>query len=374
MAKPKVIILSPARAAASGVATHANMLFASPLADDFELLHFQVGSEGRTESWLQRWARLVSSPVALALLILHTRSAVVHLNTSINNKAYWRDLIYLMVANALGCKVVNQIHGGVMPAQFVRGMPLKRQVFGYFITRSDAVVLISKQAYQAYAEFSPDLRLAYIPNAIEHRGLMGVIAKAEQQKPLRLIYVGRLTYEKGLFEALDAFKQLIKQGRRLSFQIVGGGEAESDLQQHAEQLEITAQVHFLGPIFGEAKNALWKQADVFVFPTYSEGLPYSMLEAMAAGTPPITCPVGAIPDVLEHGVHGLLIPTRDVEALARAIAQLDDQRDQLYRMAVASRSCVLEHYTAERLAQDFHILYRSLIAGDNYGTTRVEHG
>ena len=69
----------------------------------------------------------------------------------------------------------------------------------------------------------------------------------------------------------------------------------------------------------------------------------------------------------------VLIPARDVDAIVRAIAWLDDQRDQLYRMAVASRGCVLEHYTAERLARDFHVLYHSL-AGDNYGTTRVEHG
>ena len=117
MAKIKVVILSPSRAAASGVTTHVNMLFASPLAGDFELLHFQVGSEGRSENGLQRLARILGSPIKLALLILRTRPDLVHLNTSINVKAYWRDFVFLIVAELLGCKIVNQIHGGVMPAR-----------------------------------------------------------------------------------------------------------------------------------------------------------------------------------------------------------------------------------------------------------------
>jgi len=374
MSKPKVVILSPSRSAASGVTTHANMLFASPLAGDFELLHFQVGSEGRTERWLQRLARFVWSPIDLALLILRSRPDVVHLNTSINNKAYWRDFVYLVVAASLGCKVVNQIHGGVMPAMFTHSSAIKRLLFRCFIACSDVIVLISKEDYQAYSKFTPGTRLAYIPNAIEHAGLMGDLSPTDSKRPLRLIYVGRLTYEKGLFEALEAIAKLVAQGRKLSFQIVGGGEAEGDLRESVKRHSLEEHVHLLGSIFGDAKNMLWKQADVFLFPTYSEGLPYSMLEAMAAGTPPITCPVGAIPDVLEDGRHGLFVPPKDVDAIARVIALMDDQRDQLHRMALASRRCILEHYTAERLARDFRGLYSSLASGTDCGVTRAEHG
>ncbi len=357
--KFKVLILSPALGTASGVSTHANMLFASPLADDFDLLHFQVGSEGRAESRFQRLGRFMWSPIELALLILRTRPEILHLNTSINNKAFWRDFVYLNVAAFFGCKVVNQIHGGDMPALFVHGSALKCKLFRYFISHSDVVVLISKVAFRSYAEFAPKAHLAYIPNAIEHRDLMGEISTSEKGQALRLIYVGRLTYEKGLFEALDAFQQLFAQGRNLIFQIVGGGEAEVDLRQHAQQLGILEQVQFLGPIFGDAKNELWKQADAFVFPTYSEGLPYSMLEAMIAGTPPITCPVGAIPDVMQNGVHGLFVPVRDRQVLAEAIAKIDDDRALLHRMAVAGRNQALARYTIEHLTADFRQLYQT---------------
>ena len=370
MAKIKIVILSPSRTAASGVTTHANMLFASPLNNDFELLHFQVGSEGRVENRWQRLVRYIGSPIRLARLILRYRPKVVHLNTSINNKAYWRDLIYLGVAKLLGCKVVNQIHGGVLPANFTHNSYIKYRLFQCFIACSDVVVLISKEAHQAYLKYTPETHLVYIPNAIEHAGLLGDIVITSAQRPLKLIYIGRLTFEKGLFEALEAIARLVTLGRKLSFQIVGGGEAEMALRERVEQLGIAQHVHLLGAIFGEAKNELWKQADVFVFPTYSEGLPYSMLEAMAAGTPPITCPVGAIPDVVQNGVHGLLVPPKDVDAIVQAIVLMDERRDQLHRMAETGRRCVLEHYTVERLALDFHGVYNCLASAADGGATR----
>jgi glycosyltransferase involved in cell wall biosynthesis len=95
-----------------------------------------------------------------------------------------------------------------------------------------------------------------------------------------------------------------------------------------------------------------------------EGLPYALLEAMAAGAVPITTRVGAIPDVMQDGVHGLLIEAKDPAGLARATARLDDDRDALARMAEAGRQRVLTEYTVERLAQDFKRIYASLTIGD----------
>jgi glycosyltransferase involved in cell wall biosynthesis len=93
-----------------------------------------------------------------------------------------------------------------------------------------------------------------------------------------------------------------------------------------------------------------------------EGLPYSLLEAMAAGCVPVTTPLAAIPDVIRDREHGLLVPAKDPGAIARAVAHLDDDRGELMRMASASRLRVLERYTLKRLADDFHRLYEDCLA------------
>src|SRR5260221_4405667 len=115
MDKRKVVVFGPSVEAVSGVSTHVRMLLASDLARDFELLHFQVGSEGRRENALQKLMRFILSPLRLALFLLRTGADAVHLNTSLDAKAYWRDVVYSIVASLLGRRVVNQIHGGAMP-------------------------------------------------------------------------------------------------------------------------------------------------------------------------------------------------------------------------------------------------------------------
>jgi len=100
--KYKIVLFSPSLAAVSGVSTHVQMLFASDLARDYELLHFQVGSEGRRENVLQKLMRFTFSPFHLALFLLRTGADVVHINASLDPKAYWRDLAYSIVASLLG--------------------------------------------------------------------------------------------------------------------------------------------------------------------------------------------------------------------------------------------------------------------------------
>ena len=115
MNPPVVLILGPHRAAVSGVSTHVNLLMDSSLGGDFELIHFQVGSEGREEGALARVLRLLASPFALAATLVFRRVAIVHINTSLNLRAYWRDLAYLLVARAFGARVLYQVHGGALP-------------------------------------------------------------------------------------------------------------------------------------------------------------------------------------------------------------------------------------------------------------------
>ena len=126
------------------------------------------------------------------------------------------------------------------------------------------------------------------------------------------------------------------------------------------RLGLATQVDFTGPLFGRDKERFWLQADVLVFPTWSEGLPYSLLEAMAAGVLPITCPVGAIPDVITHRRDGLLVPVRDPVALADAIRWVHEHRGAAREMALAARLRVGREYTVDRLAADFADVYSHL--------------
>lgn len=355
---PVVMVLGPSRAAVSGVSTHLNLLFASDLARDFSLIHFQVGSEGRNEGAAARWLRLLVSPFALAARILAKRAAIVHINTSINHRAYWRDLAYMLAAKLCGARVIYQVHGGVLPQVFTADSRLLAGVLRRSLKLPDAIVVLTQAALTAYREVAPKQAIVAIPNAIDLAPYAG-LARAPIASPraLRLIYVGRLVRTKGLYEALQGLAMARTEGVAASLVLVGSGSDQASLSAWAEQLHLGHAVRFAGPAFDADKLALYGEADALLFPTYSEGLPYTLLESMAAGLPAITTPVGGIPDVMADGIHGLFVPPRDAAAVASAIVRLADDRALLANMSIACRRRMAGGYSIERLAEEFGRLY-----------------
>ncbi|MGK5027844.1 glycosyltransferase family 4 protein [Janthinobacterium sp. RB2R34] len=356
-----VMLLGPALDAVSGVTTHLNQLFHCSLARDFQLVHFQVGSEGRRESRLHKLLRFAWSPFQFLQALRVQQPQIVHINTSMEQKSYWRDLAYLLVAKAMGKRVLYQVHGGALPQVFFRGKPLLTGLLRRVLHLPDAVVLLAQCELRAYRSFDAGLPLEVIPNAID-AGVDAGQKLQSPQAPLSLVYVGRLAASKGLFELVEALALARAAGSTATLALAGSGPAQAALRARVAALQLEGQVSFLGPVFGAAKNALWRSADVFGFPTHHEGLPYALLESMAARTPVLICPVGAIPDVVQDGVHGLFVPPRDPQALADAIVRLDGDRALLRRMGQACRERIDSHYAIERLAHDFRRAYRALLA------------
>ena len=364
MKKPLVLILGPSRDAVSGVSTHLNALFGSSLDRHFRLEQFQVGSAMRGDSAAARLLRALASPFQLGGAILRLAPAIVHVNTSIDAKAYWRDLAYLLVAKLLGARVVYQTHGGALRV-FCGSSRLLRRIVGTALGWPDVVVTIAQVELESARELAPAARVVLLPNGTDCSPLIGLDRPASDPRaPLRMLYMGRLVRTKGLFETLEAMQILRRSGVETRLVIAGSGPVEQELRQRANTLGVDDIVTFAGAVFGERKVQLLAQGEVALLPSYHlEGLPYALLEGMAAGQAPIVTRIGATPEVVQEDVHGLFVPPRDPEALARAIGALAADRARLQRLGAAARQRVATYYSVERLAADFTALYRALLEG-----------
>jgi len=345
--RPTVLVCGPSLAALSGVVTHVSLLLASRLAERYSLVHFQIGSEGRKESASERIARFFTGPFSLAHAIFRTQADIVHINTSLNAKAWWRDLLLMLGAKACGARVVLQKHGGQL--EKFAGNAFFTAFLKLVLKVPDAIVVLSQAELKAWQTFLPGQRIAALPNGIDPRPYLG--RKSAPGADLRLVYIGRLAAGKGLDEAIEAVADL-----PVRLTIAGSGPEETRLKARA-----CDRVTFAGPVHGEAKVELLRNSDVLLLPSYSEGLPYSLLEAMAAGAVPVVTPVGAIPDVVIEGVHGRFVPVRDAKAIRQAIHELNANRSLLERMSQACRRRVSAAYSLERLADDFDRLYAAVI-------------
>jgi len=361
MNHPVILILGPSRAAVSGVSTHLNLLMDSGLAEDYELVHFQVGSEGRNEGALGKLLRLVVSPFALAATILFRHVALVHINSSLNRRAYWRDLAYLFVAKAMGARVLYQVHGGKLPLEFFDGRALPTGFLRWTLNLPDVVVVLAQRELRAYREFIPEQNVVVIPNGIDCRPFAAVpTVNAPADKPLRLLFVGRLDRAKGLYEILQGMRLATELGVDARLIVAGSGPEEDRLKRYAQALGVAPRTIFAGAVFGRDKVKLMCGSDVMLLPSYSEGLPYALLEAMAAGLPVIATAVGAIPDVMSEGIHGCIVPPRDGRAIAEALALLHGDREKLSWMSRAARRRIRAAFSIERCASEFALQYARL--------------
>jgi glycosyltransferase involved in cell wall biosynthesis len=337
-----VLLLGPDLRAVSGVSTHLNQLIGSTIALHRRLLHFQVGSEGRTESAAQKASRFLVSPFQLLVRLLRDRPEIVHVNSAMVPKAIWRDIVYVAIARAAKSKIVFQIHGGLLPEDFAAGSRFKRRMIEWTLRSADAVVLLAESERAAYREFLQEANVCVIANAIEaHTLLDSPRLLSHEDRPLRLAYVGRYVAEKGIYDIVDAIALLRERDVAVEMRFAGSGPEERQLSARVTALGLDECIRFEGAVFGAEKDRLWLEADVFPFPTYHcEGLPYSLLESLAAGAVPIICPVAAIPDVMTDGCQGIFVPPRDPSALADSIERLHKDRGLLRSMSAAGRARV----------------------------------
>jgi len=364
--RARVIILGPSLAAISGVSAHVRTLLQSKLAEDFRLQHFSIGSEGRTEHRLARFVRLAMDPWRLALAIRRHRASIVHINTSLNKRAFLRDIGFMLMSRICGARTLVQIHGGELPNAFTRNNQLLAALLRRLLSLADAIVVLAQVELSAYRSFARGLRVILIPNAVDfsefsiaHRHEHG------DQEPIELIYLGRLAAGKGLDELLSGVSRTLARGCCVRLTIAGSGNDEPRLRAIVRREGLSAAVSFTGPVCGAAKRKLLARSEIFVLPSYSEGLPYSLLEAMAAGTAVIATPVGAIGDVVVDGIHGKFVPVRDAKALADAIEELAADRSALRRMRKNCQKRIASAFTVEQLAQRFAATYAALGAAES---------
>lgn len=369
---PVVLVLGPHLGAISGVSAHLKSLLRSALAREYVLDHFQVGREGRRETPGRRWLRLGTSPFALFRKIRQRRPDIVHLNTSLNARAFWRDAAYAIVAKLHGARVVCQIHGGALPQEFLGRNRLAHALLRALLGLPDVLVVLANVELAAYRRFLPRKRIVLVPNGIDAASFANDRRQATGGRALRLVFLGRLARIKGVHELLLGLRSALERGANVRLYIAGSGPEEVELRATVARLGMGDAVTFAGATFEGGKSGLLRDTDVFVLPSHSEGLPIALLEAMAAGNAVIATPVGAIPDVVVPGLHGLLVPPGDAAAVAGAILTMDADRDAVARMQQACRERIAASYSLERLAEGFMDLYAQLTTGRARGLGTVE--
>lgn len=230
----------------------------------------------------------------------------------------------------------------------------------------DTMRLVSEQATlvtqiknaEALASLGPSVQVAVIPNWIEDPGAG---PRSHTSGPLVIGSLSRLVEGKGLEELIAALGRVQEQGPEVQCRLAGAGPLMPSLKRLVAETGCRDSIEFLGPLYHDQIPEFLSGIDLFVLPSHSEAMPMSILEAMAMGLPILATPVGAIPDLVQEGVNGFLVPVGDVEALTDRLCELASQPELVRRMGQASRELYLANYTEEAVWPKLDALYDRLI-------------
>ena len=297
----------------------------------------------------------------LLRLIRHKRPHIIHTNST--KAGFWGRL----AAKLAGVPVIIfTAHGFVLNEP--RG-PLKRLIF-YVAERiggmlSDLIIAVSEADRQLAIGckiISPD-RIVTIRNGLDViHSIIEQRSKAEIGLPDGYQIVGTVANfypTKGLPFFIRAIPYVRDEFPEACFVIVGDGQQRPELERLTAELDLNSCVLFLGQ--RDDVPQILPLFDVFVLPSVKEGLPYALLEAMAAAKPVVATAVGGVPEVVVDGQTGLLVPPRDPEALAQAIITLLRNPGRARAMGEAGRQRVLEHFTVERMVAETERVYQALL-------------
>ena len=174
-----------------------------------------------------------------------------------------------------------------------------------------------------------------------------------------VISVANLRPEKGHLLLLQAARQILQEDRQVTFLLVGQGEMEEALRAEALHLDLGGNLVLAGHRTDVFR--LLRASDLFILPSDYEGLPVSLLEAMAVGLPAVCTRVGGVPEVITHGVHGLLVVPGDPLALASSVLRLLRDGDLRRRMGRAGADRIAWQFTVESMVAQTEDLYRELV-------------
>lgn len=198
---------------------------------------------------------------------------------------------------------------------------LHRILLKAMVKTSTLTIVIGQELADIYGQNNSHV-VPIISSTYHKTDIASTIAGSKSDE-CRLLYVGRLMLNKGLSELFRAAKDLLEEGLELRIWLAADGSRREEIRTEAEELGIIDRVEFLGWIAIEKLKDIYRACDIFVLPSYTEGVPRVVPEAMSNGLPTVVTDVGGLRDVIvQDGKTGFVVPIKDVEALREALRTL----------------------------------------------------
>ena len=352
--KKKILQVAPDLSVKGGISSVLKMYLKTDLPHKY---HFDFVTTHVDGAKIRKFIAMIYG-IFKFVFVLSTQSiAIVHIHCGDIPSPY-RKLFFLKISQWFKRPTILHLHGALFLKQYQKASVFWKKQLKYLFEQSDAVICLSQAWSDAIYSLFPGSNRLVISNGI----LLPESKKnceKNAKKTINIIFLGLIGPRKGLFDLLLAFERLVKEKFNIHLSIGGNGQVER-LRKHLFSPLLKHTVCYHGWIDETKKDKILTDGDIFVLPSYGEGMPISILEAMSYGLPVVSTCVGAIPEQVEDGVTGYLINPGDIDDLYNKLKKLIINRNLRIEMGQNGRRKIETTFDINKNCQSLCQLYDQL--------------
>ena len=316
--KATVLFAMPVGPPYGGMTSYTAMLQTSALFADQSSQLLDTTPAAASRKGLVRVLQSIRRTLAVFSMVRQRRFDVVQFMTS-DFLGFFEKGVMAIAAQMAGSRAVLHLVGGFV--EFYATAGWNRPIIRWLLGRMDAVIAVHPDVAAYIQRIAPGAEIWVIPNPVVC-GRIPPAPVARVNTPPRVLFTGSLRKAKGVLDLLEVARRIRDRGVAARFIIVGEGPEAAECQAFVRTHHLEDTVELPGFVDDERKAQLLRECDLYCLPTYSEGTPISVLEAMAASLPIVSTTVGGVPFAVTHGEHGWLVRPGDLAGIERAVLHL----------------------------------------------------
>jgi len=314
--------------------------------------------------------RLLNDYIKYCKKTFEKETKAVIINPSLGVGGFLRDGIYLLITPKKVKKIVFFRGWNPDYEKKIEKSTLLKQWLSFTFLRADHIIVLSSEFKKKIIEWGYKNSVSIETTIVDENLLSGfdfknIMHYRKKLKSINILYLGNVSKEKGVWEFIGAIEKLADQKTetKINCVIAGNGSELNKLKDYVRNKQLPVQ--FSGYVMEQEKQETFKQAHLYIFPSAYEGMPNSVLEAMAFGLPVITTRVGGIPDFFEDEKMGLFLNNREPEHIADKIWYLLERPELMEQMSEYNYNYAKENFYASKVAERLKKIIKEVLTEQN---------
>lgn len=347
----KVCMIVPDENVKGGIATIVNGYRSYDFGEDCKVSYVESYCNG---SKFRKLIKATCGYIQFIKELCVNRPDIVHIHSSFG-PSFWRKLPFIFIADWRNIPVINHIHGAEFDCFYENASNRKKQIIRKVYCKCRILIALSEEWRSKLKLIVPENKIVVIENYC-------IIPELIAAKKKQMLFLGEIGERKGCFDIPAIYAEILKKWGQTPLLIGGDGEIEK-MQRLLGERNVADEVSFLGWVRGREKDKILQESSIFLFPSYNEGMPVVLLEAMAYGLAIVTTNVGGIPQLIDHGVDGYICKPGDICDMAEKVIELLENDARRASFGNAAREKAIAHFGLEKHLERLCDLYRELLRG-----------